>query len=231
MKSLIAALVAICLLASPVLAWSNVRMKYFGSGTSYINEFSDIWGPDWSEGAATTDPSDYNYPPTDVQTAFIHEVVINVGDIYVAKEVRSTGPWELQEDKIAQGDGFTNIRKDVVWWTEDKKVCDDVNGCYDWQQNYVEYGKLFYPTKANIYTAFSTEFFNDVEEIHNVANMPPADDDSTTYPQNGLVNSLSKGWTTNDPFMFQESVGINKDLRCDLDYPRPIRMPVCEWCI
>jgi hypothetical protein len=231
MKSLIAALVTICLLAAPVLAWSNVRMEYHGTGTSYLNEYSDIWGSDWSEGAATTDPSDYNpNGPTDVMTAFIHEVVINVGNIDMAKEVRSTGAWELNEDKQASGTGFTNIRKDVVWWTEDKKVCDDENGCYDYENNYVEYGKLFYPTEANIYTAFSTEFFSDVEEIHNVANNPPANDISATYPQVGLVNSLSKGWTTNDPFLFTESVGINKDLRCTLELPRLIRPPSCLGC-
>jgi hypothetical protein len=223
MKSLITALVAICLLASPVLAWSNIRMTYAGTGTSYMNELATIGGLDWSEGAGTNSPCDYVYPPVPQDTAYIHEVIINVGGISVAKEVRSTGAWELQEDKEVQGYGFTNIRKDVVWWTEDKKEID---------------GTLIYPTETNIYAEYAEwapipsggmyPVFTDEVEFHNVADQPPAED---YYDQTYNTHSFSVGYTTNSDFTFMESVGINKDLRCDLDYPRPIRMPVCEWCI
>jgi hypothetical protein len=189
MKAILSALMAICLIATPVLAWSNIRTYYSASGFSYLNEYTSIAGYDYSEQSIK-------------DTAFVHEVVINNGDITLGSEIRTTGAWELQEDKQIQGDGFTNIRKDVVWWTEDPT-----------ENN----GELIYPTKANIYTLFQTETFTDATEIHSIANQPPAETE----------NVFSRGWTTNEAFQFTESVGINKDLRCDLELPRPIRMPSC----
>ena len=154
----------------------------------------------------------YNYHPLTgsprvMNTADILQNVNNDGTLYIEKQVTSTGQWELQEDAFMTGSGTTDIMKQVTWWTDDKTISRRT-------------GDLKYPTVANIYSDFVTPYVYDAVNVTNTANVPPAQ----------TVNYLNLQYTTTQPYMHTESVGINMPERCNVlppAYPVP---PTCAHC-
>jgi len=147
MKRILSALVTLVLLASPVMAESNVRSVLYGSGDTEINQLSSIGGFDSTQCSMQV-------------TAFIHEGLKNDGQLYFVNEITTPGSWEMVEEKYIEGTGDTKIKKEVVWWTEDSRVVD---------------GAMLYPTVTNIFTGFYTGTFVDEVEIHNTADEPVED--------------------------------------------------------
>jgi hypothetical protein len=222
----VTSILALLALMVPVLAQPvDIRTEFYASGTTHYNELATISGLDWTEGMGNpAGCPGWTWPPTAQVTAYVAQDIDAKGEFYLNKEVRSTGPWEMQEDAEMWGTGPANIKKEVAWWTEDSKQLPN--------------GKLMYPTVANIYTFFGAGDVDpftpglqyqvtDEDELHNVANEPPAQD-YTDAPNVG--NVFNKQYLTPLEFEHMESVGINMPLRCDHNKPIQPEPPVCDDC-
>lgn len=193
--------------------WTDITNT--GGYTKYAEQ-TMVGGLDWSEGAQTTDPSDYAYPPTPRMTAYISEGFENDGAVQMTKGVNTPRPWELEEYKMIQGTGNTKIWKHVEAWTEDKKIgCD---------------GKLVYPTEAWVEVDFVTpKPFWDAESWYVKMDEPDAHDDAvpTTNPQTATFDKFIK---TNEDFVFQQKVGIN-NFPSNYQIPELPRIPRFHWIL
>jgi len=146
MKRILSALVALVLLATPVLAYTDIKMYLNANGETSLNELVTVSGYDSTERSYQV-------------TAYVQEGVENDESLFVVKQVVNPDPWELVEAKYMSGSGVTEIVKDVGWWTEDSRL-DCCSGLMRW------------PTVANIFVGFYTDTMTDKEEIHNTANLP-----------------------------------------------------------
>ncbi|MFB6076339.1 MAG: hypothetical protein ABEK17_04310 [Candidatus Aenigmatarchaeota archaeon] len=183
--------------ALPALASSQVRTEFVSDGFTYFTEAAMIRGCDYSEGSKQV-------------TGFVMDQVTNDGSIYLNKETRSPGEWQLQSDKEIWASGFTDSRKEVAWWTEDSTV---------------EEGYLKYPTEVSIYTYFEDDYMSDEEEFYNRADMPPAEGEENEYETR---NYFTKQWLSYDEDVYQmDSVGINLPTRCDHTKPEAPNWPTC----
>lgn len=222
MKSLIAILIAISLLAAPVLASTDITTYMYSSGSSSFNEYSTISGLDWpgSEGWEVT--------------AIIQNSFTNTGTIGMNKEIYSPATWQMQESMLMSGSGATTINKAVYWWTESSSlgynqwVTVDVLPGFTLPYNVAIVGHsdwLSFPTVANIYTNFQTNAVTDIEEVHNTAylNVPG---NTGEFSAGQFIKNIN----TNDVFHFNEGVGINMKLDCLPTMPVIIPMPSCLDC-
>lgn len=193
--------------------WTNI---YNTGGYTKYAQMTLIGGPDWSEGAATTEPTDYNREgPTPRYTAAIYEGFENEGDVIMEKGLSTPTAWELEGRVDIFGSGNTLIWKEATVWTEDKKI----NPCT---------GKLLYPTQAWIEIEFSTlKPFLDEESWYVLMDTPDAYDEkvATSNPQ---FAGFSKYIQTNENFGFSQKVGIN-NFPSDYVIPRIPDLPEFHW--
>lgn len=194
MKSLIAALVAICMLAVPVLATpvpqgTTISALLNAAGQTQYTEMTMIGGTNWQKvgdiytGGWYIDENQGHIMPT----ATIFETFSNIGTLTLTKTVYTPGEWNLQESKLASGTGLTMIGKELLWDTNTRSV--DANG------------NLEYPTDlyATINFAKQDGTFTDFENLHNIADKPLAQ----------TWNSFVKTISTDNPYNFFQCVSVN----------------------
>lgn len=188
--------------------WSKVQST---GGLTEYTEVTSVGGMDWSEGALTTSPQDYAYPPTPRTTAVVQYSTVNSGELSLQTYVNQPNPWEMVKIEYQQGTGYTEIYKDMYVWTEDKKEVD---------------GVLLYPTEAWAMTVFQTPVpFYDEENAHFLMDMPPARDDEFQVP--GNIGVFNKVIVTTDEYIFEGKEGINI-MPCPYDIPDFPEPPVIE---
>lgn len=199
--------------ASATDIWTEV---YSSGGYTAFEQKVWVGGLDWSEGAKTTDPGDYVYPPVPRMTAYINEGFENTGNIYAFQGMTSNAAWELEMRTDISGEGDTNLFKEVLVWTEDKKV--------DCQT-----GKLVYPTEAWVETEFTTpKPFQDAQSWHVVMDEPPAKDDVDQETGNYAV--FTKTISTDEDFNYAQKVGVN-NFPSDYVVPKIPEFPEMHWIV
>jgi len=197
MKRILSALVALVLLASPVLAFTDIDVQLYSQGTTNYAQFATVGGYDSTE-------------HSNQMTASVLEEIYNKGTLVLSKSIDNPSAWNMVESQAVSGSGSTSIEKLVVWWTEDSSL-----DCY---------GNMKWPTVANIYTEFVTlnPPFVEKIEIHNTANLN-VEDPAGQFSTSSFVWDT---YTTND-FSFVESVGINLPFDCTPERPDLPDMPDC----
>lgn len=198
-------LATLLVLASPVMAYTNIwtNLQTTG-GTTIYHDKSYVGGMDWSEGAETTDPCDWIYPPVPRTTGFIDETIFNDGSLSVQQYLESDSPWKLRERKEISASGYMEVFKDVVVWTEDKKI--------DPQS-----GKLVNPTQAWVHVESNVfPVGNKPTDWYVLMDEPPAAE-GNSYPNQGVFERV---WQTDDDISLTQKVGIN-EYPCNLVIPEP----------
>ncbi len=219
MKKILAAIIALALIGAPALASTHIWTEVHNTGGyTKFAENAQVGGEDWSEGAETTDPDDWN-TPSKRYTANINQGFENKGSVYMIKGVHTPTAWELEEKTELVGSGKTEIWKEVTAWTEDKKVDPET-------------GKLVYPTKAWVEVDFSTpKPFHDAESWFVNMNMPSAHDDDAEHgipDEEEQTAYYGKAIVTDEDFNFLEKVGIN-NFPCNYQIPEWPEYPEFHW--
>lgn len=142
MNKIIAALVALAVIGTPALAYSNMDLELVAQGDTTYSTYSNVAGFDWSEGSMQT-------------TAFIVETITNDEYLVIHESFQNPSPWMMHEYKNVYAEGESSIDKYVEWWTEDSTVvCDQMR----------------WPTTTNVFIGYHDEDSNRLVDFTNVAN-------------------------------------------------------------
>ena len=205
MKAILSALIVAVLMATPVLATTNIWTQIQSTGYSKYLEMTSVGGYDYSE-------------HSDQMTANIMQGYENTGTVQFFKGVETPADWILVETTQMAGTGDTFIWKNVDIWTEDTHTI------------HPEHTVLKYPTEGWVNVYFSTDKpFNDVENWYALVNQPPAQDDN--LQQYGTHATFGKMINTDENYQFMQETGINID-PCNFQMPSPPQMPdFCVFCV
>jgi len=189
MKAILAALVALVMLAAPVMASTQIWAELTTTGNTNYLEYTTHGGTNWQRVGDTEQGNWYVDTPSTVPHLWVTEGFTNVGSIHMDKYVNAPAEWNLQEYKSIMGSGDTTINKEVLWTTNTRSV--DENGL------------LGHPTQMKIDVTFATPVpFYDYESVNAITNIPPAQ----------TLQYFGKTIITNDMFQFTQRIGDNMDL-------------------
>lgn len=216
MKKLLAGVMALVFLAGAASAMSNIEamVQNTGGKTKY-SQTSMVRGMDWSEGQ------------TWQVTGYIDECIDNDGSILIGAQVYNPAPWVMQEAKYVTGSGDTLIEKEVAVWTEDTTLWENAQD--PWRNPNGAPGELAYPTEAWIDTMFNTAALHDVESVYFLMDTPDAAHGPGLIGSNNPnIGVFQKGILTDDPFIYEELVGIGICNDCPIPEVPGCEGPFCE---
>lgn len=198
-KAIIGLVMALVMLISLVSAATTIESNVHSDG-GVVDYYESTWvgGEDWSEGAETTNPWDYHYPPSKEYTGHVDFGLLTDGSVDLYTYVDQPEPWVMSKMECATGSGNTEIYKEMTVWTEDKKIDPQT-------------GLLVYPTEAWASVSFNAPNvpFSDYESVYFLMNVPPAQDDVFEVP--GNIGMFSKHIYTDNDYSFYGFEGINTE--------------------